>query len=135
MSPTATAYTEAWLPGYDGLQFYTRTYAAPTPRAVLLFVHGFTEHIGRYEWAHGVYAWRSVTVFAYDQRGFGRTALDGAHRSKQSAYGKTSWREQLADIEWWVKHLKKEHPNVPLFLMGHSMVSAAHTRRRNATGD
>ncbi|KAI0324163.1 alpha/beta-hydrolase, partial [Cubamyces sp. BRFM 1775] len=116
-------YTEAWLPGYDGLQFYTRTYAAPSPRAVLLFVHGFAEHTGRYEWAHGVYASRGITVFTYDQRGFGRTALDSAHRSKESSYGKTGWPDQLSDIEWWVKRLKSEYPSLPLILMGHSMVS------------
>ncbi|KAI8978320.1 lysophospholipase [Trametes punicea] len=120
--PPAPAYTEAWLPGHDGLQFYTRTYAASSPaRAVVLFVHGFTEHVGRYEWAHGLYAARGITVFAYDQRGFGRTALDGAHKSKQSAYGKTSWCDQFADVEWWVKRLKAEYAALPLFLMGHSM--------------
>ncbi|KAH9889377.1 lysophospholipase [Cubamyces lactineus] len=114
-------FAEAWLPGYDGTQFYTRTYSAPSPRAVVLFVHGFAEHIGRYEWAHGVYASRGITVFTYDQRGFGRTALDTAHKSKNSSYGKTGWPDQLSDIEWWVKKLKREYPSLPLFLMGHSM--------------
>ncbi|CDO74696.1 hypothetical protein BN946_scf184847.g4 [Trametes cinnabarina] len=118
---TKPVYTEAWLPGYDGSQFYTRTYSAPNARAVLLFVHGFAEHIARYEWAHGVYASRSITVFAYDQRGFGRTALDKERKSKQSAWGKTSWRDQFADIEWWVQRLRSEYPGLPLFLMGHSM--------------
>ncbi|KAI0663986.1 lysophospholipase [Cubamyces menziesii] len=118
---TPPPFTEAWLPGYDGLQFYTRTYHAPSPRAVLLFVHGFAEHTGRYEWAHGVYASRGITVFTYDQRGFGRTALDSKHKSKSSSYGKTGWPDQLSDIEWWVKKLKSEYPSLPLFLMGHSM--------------
>ena len=116
------AYTERWLPGYDGTQFYTRTYSAASPRAVLLFVHGFAEHIARYEWAHGVYASKGITVVTYDQRGFGRTALDKEHKSKESAYGKTSWHDQFSDIEHWLKHVKKEHPDLPLFLMGHSMV-------------
>ncbi|KAI0645140.1 lysophospholipase [Trametes meyenii] len=118
---TTPAYTEAWLPGRDGTSFYTRKYAASVPRAVVLFVHGFAEHVGRYEWAHGEYAARGVTVFTYDQRGFGRTALDRARKSKHSAYGKTSWHDQLGDIEHWVLHLKREHPDLPLFLKGHSM--------------
>ncbi|KAI1782744.1 lysophospholipase [Ganoderma leucocontextum] len=121
-APATAAFTEAWLPGPDGTQFYTRTYPSPTPpRAVVLFVHGFAEHVGRYEWAHGVYAARGITVFAYDQRGFGRTALDKAKKSAGSAYGRTCRREQLADIEWWVKHVRREYPDVPVFLMGHSM--------------
>ena len=120
---SSTTFTETWLPGYDGIQFYTRTYAASSPRAVLLFVHGFSEHIGRYEWAHSLCASKGVTVFAFDQRGFGRTALDTAHKSKKSAFGKTNLHDQLSDIEFWLKHLKNEYPNLPVFTMGHSMVS------------
>ena len=101
MAEGTRAYTEEWRGGYDGTQFYTRTYA-PTSgpaQAAVLFVHGFVEHCARYEWTHGAFAARGVAVFTYDQRGFGRTALDGAYRSKGSAYAKTSWREQLADME------------------------------------
>ena len=89
----------------------------------MLFVHGFIEHIGRYEHAHVKYPARSITVFAFDQRGFGRTALDTAHRSKDSGYGKSSWALQLADIEHFASYLRKEYPEVPLILMGHSAVS------------
>ncbi|KAI0753189.1 lysophospholipase [Daedaleopsis nitida] len=122
-STTTTAvYTEAWLTGPENTQFYTRTYAASgSPCAVLVFVHGFAEHVGRYEWAHGVYASRGITVFTFDGRGFGRTALDNAKKSTDSAYGKTSWAEQFADVEHWVKYVKKEHPGLPVFLMGQSM--------------
>ncbi|OCH83926.1 lysophospholipase [Obba rivulosa] len=116
------SFSEAWLPGSDGLNFYTRTYNADSspPRAVVLLVHGFAEHISRYDNILAVWAKRGFTVFAYDQRGFGRTALD-PQRSEQSTYGVTSWKEQFADIEWWLKHLKKEYPVQPLFLLGQSM--------------
>ncbi|TFK91987.1 alpha/beta-hydrolase [Polyporus arcularius HHB13444] len=117
-------YTEAWLPGHDGLKFYTRTYTASSARAVVLHCHGFAEYIARYEWAHGVYASRGITVFAFDQRGFGLTALDHKQKSKESKYGKTSWNDQFADIEWWLKYLKEQHPTLPVFLMGHSMGGA-----------
>ena len=120
---TAPTYTEAWLPGYDGMQFYTRTYPATAPAAVLLFVHGFGEHVSRYEPVHGQYAGRGITVFTFDQRGFGRTAMDPTHRSAQSAYCKTTFREQFADIEWWLRHVVEAHPDLPVFLMGHFMVS------------
>ncbi|KAK7691823.1 hypothetical protein QCA50_005227 [Cerrena zonata] len=120
---TSSLYTETWLPGPDGHQFYTRTYAAPAPgpKAVILFVHGFAEHVGRYEHVHIDYPKRGITLFSYDQRGFGRTALDTAHKSKDASFGKTSWNWQLGDIEWWAKHLTKEYPGKPIFLMGHSM--------------
>lgn len=114
--------TETWLPGPDGVQFYTRTYTAASPHAVVVFVHGFSGHCVRYEWMHGVYATRGITVFTFDQRGFGRTALDAEAKTGHSLYGKTSWPEQLCDIEWWIKHVQDRYPSLPVFLMGHSMV-------------
>ncbi|KAI0788175.1 lysophospholipase [Fomes fomentarius] len=121
---TSKTYAEAWLPGWDGLNFYTRTYTASSPRAVAVFVHGFAEYVGRYEWAHGVYASKGITVFAFDQRGFGLTALDLEHKSKESKYGKTSWADQFADLEWWLKYVKDKFPTLPIFLAGHSMGGA-----------
>nr|VWP00378.1 Protein kinase C (EC [Ganoderma boninense] len=123
-SPQApSTFTEEWLPGPASTQFYTRTYApaAASPRAVVLFVHGFAEYVGRYAWAHGVYAARGIAVVAFDQRGFGRTGMDAARRSAGSAYCKTSFAEQLADIEWAVRLVRARMPGLPLFLMGHSM--------------
>ncbi|KAI9069020.1 lysophospholipase [Trametes sanguinea] len=117
-------FTEEWLPGYDGIQFYTRTYPAASARAVLLLIHGFAEHIGRYEWAHARCASNGITVFAFDQRGFGRTALDSSHKSKRSSYGKTDLHCQMRDIEWWLKHLRNKHPSLPIFMTGHSMGGA-----------
>ncbi|PSR72709.1 hypothetical protein PHLCEN_2v11404 [Hermanssonia centrifuga] len=115
-------FKEEWMTGPEGHQFYTRTYAAPAvPSAIILFVHGFAEHIGRYEHIHSKYPTRNITLFTFDQRGYGRTALDVAHRSKDSAYGKTNWTWQMGDIEHFATYLAKEHPGVPLFLMGHSM--------------
>ena len=84
MAAAKKPYTEAWLPGHDGIKFYTRTYAAANPQAAVIFMHGFAEYIGRYEWAHGIYASRGITVFAFDQRGFGLSALDHQHKSKES---------------------------------------------------
>ena len=137
-APKAT-FTEAWLDGPDGHRFYTRTYpptSTPQPKAVLLFVHGFADHISRYEDVHPRWAQRDIAVFAYDMRGFGRTALDAEHKSKGSSYGKTSWREQLGDMEFWVRYVSGEvFPGVKLFLMGQSMVSPrGFVERRRAEG-
>lgn len=122
----AEAFKENWLAGPHSTQFYTRTYtpsgAAP-PKACITFVHGFAEHIGRYSHFHPLLAQKGIAVFAYDQRGFGLTALDtSGKKSKSSSYGKTSWTDQMGDINWALKHAQSLFPGVPLFLMGHSMV-------------
>lgn len=115
-------FTEAWRAGPQSTQFYTRTYTAPSPKAALVFVHGFIEHIGRHTHIHSKLSEHGITVFAFDLRGFGKTATDPEKKSKTSAYGKTSWKHQLEDIQWAVEHVRQELPEVPIFLMGHSMV-------------
>lgn len=112
--------------GPQSTMFYTRTYLPPsqqTPKAAIVFVHGFAEHIGRYAHYHPVFAARGIAIFTYDQRGYGLTAQDTkGNKSKGSAYGKTSWKEQMEDIAWAIEHTKETFKGVPLFLMGHSMV-------------
>ena len=119
---STTPYDAAWLPGFDGTQFYTRTWAAAKPKGVVLYVHGFGDHIGRYDRIHSRWPQHDITLFAYDLRGFGRTALDEAHCSPGASYGKTSRDLELADVEWWIEHLAKQHPTLPIFLMGYSAV-------------
>jgi acylglycerol lipase len=123
-SAVETIITPAWLTGPSSTSFYTVTYAAvsPDPKGLLLFVHGFAEHIRRYDQVFCAWAARGFGVFAYDQRGFGRTALDEKHKSKDSKYGKTSLDSQLEDVKWAAGEAKKKWPGVPLFLMGYSMV-------------
>ncbi|KAI6104891.1 alpha beta-hydrolase [Pisolithus croceorrhizus] len=120
---SSTAYTEAWLSGPQQTRFYTRTYKpeGTQAKAAVVFLHGFIEHVARYEHVFPAWSARGIAVFTFDQRGFGRTALDSDNKSKGSAYAKTSWKEQLEDIEWAVEHAKSEFGAVPVFLYGHSM--------------
>ncbi|KAJ7982989.1 lysophospholipase [Mycena polygramma] len=130
------SFTEEWLVGVRGTRFYTRLYR-PTSKlsGAIVFIHGYNEHISRYERFHSAWAARGFAVFSYDLRGFGRTALD-APKSPNSAYGQMG--APLADIEWAVQHTRSLFSeSIPLFLMGHSMggglvldyvVSASTTR-------
>ncbi|KAF9228494.1 alpha/beta-hydrolase [Gyrodon lividus] len=120
-----SGFTESWLNGPQETRFFTRTYhPSSSAKAIIVFVHGFVEHIVRYEHVFPTWASRRIAVFAYDQRGFGRTALDEKNRSKNSAYAKTSRKEQLEDIEWAVQHVKQVFNGLPVFLYGHSMGGA-----------
>lgn len=121
-----STFSESWLKGPSGTSFYTRRYTPTsrnekTPRAVIVFIHGYDEHIGRYEKFHRAWAARGFSVFAFDLRGFGRTALDEAHRSPGSVYGKMG--TVLRDVEWAVRYASRiSTKEVPVYLMGHSMV-------------
>ncbi|KAF8911546.1 Alpha/Beta hydrolase protein [Gymnopilus junonius] len=120
---TTEQHAEHWLTGPNSTQFYARTYTPPnSPKAAVVFVHGFAEHVGRYTHFHPLLAARGIAVLAFDQRGFGLTSQDKTgKKSKHSSYGKTSWKEQMEDINWAISHARKTFEGVPLFLMGHSM--------------
>ncbi|GAA5978380.1 hypothetical protein JCM11641_004672 [Rhodosporidiobolus odoratus] len=108
------------LQGPQGTKFYTKTWSPPAGVPVLaqvLFVHGFVEHIQRYDHCFPRFADKGIAVFAYDQRGFGQTAFYTPKHSQ----GVTSWPLQLGDVEHWLKHARQLNPGVPLFIYGHSM--------------
>lgn len=124
------AFKAEWLSGPQNTQFYTRTYEPPpgtSTKGVIVFIHGFAEHVGRYTHFHPLLAQNGIAVFTFDQRGFGLTAQDtSGKKSASSAYGKTSWANQMEDINWALTHAKDTFPGAPLFLMGHSMVGFSH---------
>ena len=122
---THNGITESWMTGREGHQFYTRTWRATDPKAVLIYVHGFADHVSRYDDVFDKWQARGITVFGYDLRGFGKTAFDEEHRSPGSSYGKTSRKDELADLEYWVQHVSTEFPGLPLFMMGYSAVSVS----------
>ncbi|GAA5822343.1 hypothetical protein JCM11251_006308 [Rhodosporidiobolus azoricus] len=108
------------LTGPHSTKFFTKTWSPPAGTPVVaqvLFVHGFIEHIERYDHAFPRFAEKGICVFAYDQRGFGRTAT----YTPKHTQGHTSWPQQLEDLEFWLKHARGLNPGVPLFLYGHSM--------------
>ena len=125
MSPQ---YTEEWVTygdGPDKTSFYTRKYdvANGQPKAHLVFIHGFVEHCARYDRALSQWAAKGISVFTFDQRGYGKTATDEENKSAYSSYGKTSWGEQMQDITFFITREKERiGSGVPMFLMGHSMV-------------
>ncbi|KDE06869.1 hypothetical protein MVLG_02904 [Microbotryum lychnidis-dioicae p1A1 Lamole] len=110
----------ASIEGPQGLSFFTKTWTPPQGTATVAtvcFVHGFVEHLRRYDHVFDRFAQQGLAVFAYDQRGFGQTAVDLGGNNQ----GVTSWPQQLADLTFFVDHASKLNPDKPLFLYGHSM--------------
>ena len=87
---------------------------ATSPYAVIIFVHGFSDHCNRYDQLFRNLALAGVVVHGFDQRGWGRSV------KKPSEKGLTGPTAQvLEDITSFIKsHLPSPKP---LFLMGHSM--------------
>ena len=95
-------------------------------RASVLVVHGFGEHSGRYEHVGRWLAQRGFAVHAYDHRGHGRSAGRRCHVDRFGEY--------LDDLAAVLERVRSDAPELPLFLIGHSMgglVVAAFARERS----
>ena len=108
-----------------GLRLFRRSWLCAESSRVLVVVHGFAEHSGRYEELGAWLASRGCAVHALDHRGHGRS--QGA-RNFVSAFG-----EYLDDLDCFLEIVRSEHPDLPLTLVGHSMgglVVTAFVRER-----
>ncbi|TDZ28341.1 putative monoglyceride lipase [Colletotrichum spinosum] len=100
----------------DGHKLYTQTWTPAGPvRAKLVFVHGFSDHIGRYDELFPNLAGRGIQVYSWDQRGWGRSVTKPAERGLT---GPTS--RVLSDVAAFIRD-KLPSPQAPVFVMGHSM--------------
>jgi alpha-beta hydrolase superfamily lysophospholipase len=105
--------SQAYFPALDGERLFRRAWMPPTPRRALAIVHGFAEHSGRYDHVGAWFSTRDCAVHAYDQRGHGRS--DGV-RGHVDTFSRL-----LDDLEAFLDVVRREHPEQPLFLLGHSM--------------
>ncbi|KAF2809120.1 alpha/beta-hydrolase [Mytilinidion resinicola] len=106
---------------HDGVEFFTKRWVpkdSSPPRALVIFLHGFAEHIERYDHVWPRFAAEGFEVFGYDQRGFGKTG---------PRYGDTTLEKQVADLEYAIQAERKrldggfDKETVPIYLYGHSM--------------
>jgi alpha-beta hydrolase superfamily lysophospholipase len=105
--------SESSLEGSGGLCLFRRAWLPPQPRRVMLLIHGFAEHSGRYEAPGAWFAARGCAVHAYDQRGHGRSDGMRGHVER--------FDEFLDDATILLDAVKAEHPGLPVVLVGHSM--------------
>jgi alpha-beta hydrolase superfamily lysophospholipase len=96
-------YTQCWLPDED-------------PKAVVVISHGLAEHSGRYHALAERLVARGYAAYAMDHRGHGRSS--GARANIQR------FAHVVADFDTFAGHAAREHPGLPVFVLGHSMGGA-----------
>lgn len=79
----------------------------------MLLVHGYAEHSGRYEHMGAWLAARGCAVHAYDQQGHGRSHGARGHVRRMDDF--------LDDLDRCLAAAREEHPDLPTFVVGHSM--------------
>ena len=114
----------------DGVHTLRGTVIVPEkPRGILQIAHGMIEHIGRYEDFMLHLAENGFIVCGHDHLGHGRTAeADGefGYFAKKDGY-----RLVCEDVLLFGSAVRADYPDLPFFLMGHSMGSfiVRHTVR------
>ena len=92
-----------------------------SPRGVVQLVHGISEYMGRYDPFARFLAEHGFVVVGHDHLGHGGTAKDS------SEYGwfadKDGWKYILEDTHALFLQTSEARPDLPYFLMGHSMGS------------
>ena len=111
------------FPSSDGRHAVAAAWWKPegAPRGVVQLVHGISEHMGRYDGFARFLAEHGFAVVGHDHLGHGRTAAD------PSEYGwfadRDGWRYVLEDTHALFLRARETCPEVPYFLLGHSMGS------------
>ncbi|MCA0199562.1 MAG: alpha/beta hydrolase [Proteobacteria bacterium] len=107
----------------DGLQLPVRRWlpADNMPKAIVLALHGFNDYSKAFDKvpdAPGVgptLAAAGIAVYAYDQRGFGKSPNAGIWAGREAMVG---------DFKDFVALLRKTYPGVPIYALGESMGGA-----------
>lgn len=92
-----------------------------TAKATLLIVHGMQEHSGRYAEIAEYFANHGIAVLTYDHLGHGKSVKE----KKDIGFFQIDKPDErlIADAEMMADHLAGQYPDVPHFILGHSMGS------------
>ncbi|MEB2344101.1 MAG: lysophospholipase [Deltaproteobacteria bacterium] len=97
----------------DGTRLLRRAWLPREARRAVVLVHGLAEHSGRYDHVGAWLSTRDCAVHAYDHRGHGQSEGRRGHAS--------SFAQLLDDLEAFLQLVRREHPDLPLVPIGHSM--------------
>jgi alpha-beta hydrolase superfamily lysophospholipase len=103
----ATIHTYHWSPDYE------------VGRGIVHIIHGLSEHAGRYERLAEELTSEGYQVFAHDQRGHGLTA--GGVEDLGFVTDSKGWQHLVDDTIQLCATERKQFPQLPLYLFGHSM--------------
>lgn len=92
---------------------YGQWYPTDEGKAIILLAHGYGEHMGRYKHVIEAFVKAGYILFAIDHRGHGQS--EGLRADVES------FDYFVDDLYELYKTAKECHPDLPIFLVGHSM--------------
>ncbi len=109
-------HTEGTFKGVKGLKIFYQAWIPHIPKAVVLFLHGITEHSGRFPYLVEVLVANNYAMYADDHRGHGKSEGKRVHVESFDDYVEDERR--LLDI------ITEKHPNLPIIMVGYSLGAA-----------
>jgi alpha-beta hydrolase superfamily lysophospholipase len=104
---------------FDGTELNLRTWlpddGMDAARFIFIAVHGFNDYSNFIKNGALYFNSHDIAVYAYDQRGFGNTAVRGRWSSSEA---------MARDLKTLVRLVAQKHSGLPVFLLGHSMGGA-----------
>lgn len=105
--------SETMISSFDGTKLYLNQETEAGNKAVAVMVHGLCEHQGRYDYMAARLHENGIGTYRFDHRGHGRS------EGEDTYYG--DFNELLDDVNVVVDLAIANHPELPIFLIGHSM--------------
>ncbi len=96
----------------DKIKIHGVHWKTDNPQAVLCLVHGFGEHVERYDHLAAWFGNRGFATIGYDRRGHGQSGGKLGHTPSYEAY--------LQEIDMLMDEADKCYPDLPKIIYGHS---------------
>jgi lysophospholipase len=104
---------EKMVTSFDGVKLYLKKETTAQDQAVCVIVHGLCEHSGRYDYLADCFHKAHIGTYRFDHRGHGRS------EGERTYYA--DYQQMMKDIDQFVNVAIEENPQLPVFLLGHSM--------------
>ncbi len=112
-------HEDGFFEGIGDTKLYYQKWLPDTIKGVVLIVHGLNEHSGRYMNVVNALIPEGYAVYIHDGRGQGKSEGRRSHVNRFSDY--------MDDLGIFDELVRKENPNLPFHLLGHSLGSMVTT--------
>ncbi len=101
------------LESFDSTLMYLKAEVPEHCRAIAVIIHGLCEHQGRYDYLAARFHEYGIGTYRFDHRGHGRS------EGERTYY--RDFTDMSGDLNAVVDTVMAEYPDIPLFIVGHSM--------------
>jgi alpha-beta hydrolase superfamily lysophospholipase len=108
-------HQENYFEGINKARLYFQIWTPVYPKGLVIIIHGYGEHSGRYQNVVDKMVPDGYTLWALDHRGHGKSEGRRCYVNRFTDF--------LQDVECFEKIARDTHPELPVHIIGHSMGS------------